>query len=80
MPPAEQPQTIAKCEEHRTAMFKKMDAQHNAQMEVLGEIKENMAFQKGRMAMLKAIGPWAAPILFVGVLGAIYWLKVKGWL
>jgi hypothetical protein len=52
MPPEEQPQTVNKCAEFREAMqnklYERIDNQHNAQMKVLGNIKEEIAFRKGR--------------------------------
>jgi len=48
----EQMQTVNKCAEFRESMqsklYERMDKQHNAQMLVLGNIKEEIAFRKGR--------------------------------
>jgi hypothetical protein len=48
----EQAQTVNKCAEFREAMqnkiYERMENQHTAQMEVLGNIKEEIAFRKGR--------------------------------
>lgn len=99
----EQPQSVAKCSDLRTAcqheIFIHIDKRHTTQMEALSEIKEQLAFKAGQEngrkvtgenskvgkrdwagMVLKALFNWGPAALFLIVLGAISWLRSKGWI
>ena len=98
MPP--EPQSLANCSQLREscqrAIFEKMDKQHSEQMVAMGEIKTEMAYQRGQangrtltptqLAKLKGspffqlLAAWGPGLAIVFVLGVVYWLKVNGWL
>ena len=84
-------QSISKCSElmgeSQSKIFKKMDNLHTTQMTVLGEIKEQIAFQKGQDSVKFWKSFWAKILLiavpgflFLAVLGGVHWLKIKGWM
>lgn len=92
--PTPESQSIGRCAELRQdcreGIFTKMDEQHGIQMKVLGEIRTTLAYQKGQrngkkgdgtgVGIPNIVSTWGLPLLFLLILGIIYWLKVGGWL
>jgi positive regulator of sigma E activity len=87
---AKEPQTVSDCAalraECQKEIFKKMDDHHGQQMLVLNDIQIKAAFNAGQQkaangwkSMIgKAMMVWGVPLLFIIILGVVYYFQKKG--